>query len=201
MNQQQRSRLFGGLLLILVGGYFLALQLFPDLDEWIGVRFEWPLFVVGSGILLLFLGLISGAPGFVVPASIIGGIGGILYWQNATSNFGSWAYMWTLIPGFVGVGTILLGLLSRSSRRGISEGLKLIVTSAILFGIFASFFGELSIGLQKYWPVLLILYGVLLLVRMIPRRGTRRVVPVSSAAERAAPEIPEIQLEASDEES
>lgn len=197
MNQQERSRLFGGLLVILIGVYFLALQFFPDLDNWFGVRFEWPLFVVGTGVLLLLLGLISGVPGFVVPAAIVGGIGGILYWQNATSNFGSWSYMWTLIPGFVGIGTILLGLLSRSSRRGISEGLKLIITSAILFGVFASFFGELSIGLQKYWPVLLILYGVILLVRMIPRRGTRRVVPVSATPEPAAPEI---QPEAADEE-
>lgn len=198
MNQQQRLRLFGGLLAILVGTYALALQFFPELDNLFGARFEWPFFVVGTGILLLLLGLISGVPGLVVPATIVGGIGGILYWQNAANNFGSWSYMWTLIPGFVGVGTILLGLLSRSSRRGISGGLKLIITSAILFGIFASFFGELSIGLQKYWPVLLILYGVILLVRMIPRRATRREVPVSAEPEPAAPEI---QPEATDEES
>lgn len=198
MNQQQRSRLFGGLVLILLGVYFLAVQLFPDLDNWIGARFEWPLFVIGTGILLLLLGLISGAPGFVVPAAIIGGIGGILYWQNATGDFASWSYMWTLIPGFVGVGTILLGMLSRANRRGIREGLKLILTSAILFGIFASFFGALSFGLLEYWPVLLILYGVILLVRMIPRRTTRQVEPVFSTAE---PAVSEEKLEASDEDS
>lgn len=197
MDQRQRSQLFGGFLFILIGVYFMALEFFPDLDKWFGVRFEWPLFVVGSGILLLLLGLISGAPGFVVPAAIVAGIGGILYWQNATSNFGSWSYVWTLIPGFVGVGTILLGLLSGSNRRGIKEGFKLIISSAILFVIFASFFGALSIGLQKYWPVLLILYGLILLLRMIPRREIRRVVPVSATPEGA---MPEIQPEVSDEE-
>ena len=119
MDQRQRSQLFGGFLFILIGVYFMALEFFPDLDKWFGVRFEWPLFVVGSGILLLLLGLISGAPGFVVPAAIVAGIGGILYWQNATSNFGSWSYVLTLIPGFVGVGTILLGLLSGSHLLGI----------------------------------------------------------------------------------
>jgi hypothetical protein len=41
-----------------------------------------------------------------VAACIIGGIGGILYWQSYTGDWASWAYVWTLIPGFSGIGII-----------------------------------------------------------------------------------------------
>jgi hypothetical protein len=100
-----------------------------------------------------------------VPASIISGIGGILYYQNATGDFASWSYMWTLIPGFVGVGTILAGLLGDHTRRNIGSGLRLLVTSAVMFLIFATFFGGLSILGEYGLPIILILLGVYVLAR------------------------------------
>jgi hypothetical protein len=181
MTQKQRNNFVVGFVLILLGGYFLAVEFVPGLENWIGGRFEWPMLIIGFGLLLFIAGLLSGAPGFAIPASIVSGIGGILYWQNETGNYGSWAYIWTLIPGFVGVGTILLGILSRGNRRGIREGFRLIAISVIMFLLFGSFFGVLESDVFRYWPVLLIFYGLFLLFGMLTRKDGTGIISSSAA--------------------
>lgn len=164
MDASRRSNIVIGLVLLLVGGLFLAVQFFPALGSWLLFRFDWPVYVMLSGVVILLIGLISGVPGMAVPASIIAGIGGLLYWQNATGNWGSWAYAWTLIPGFVGVGIILAGLLGESRRTALRDGGGLVVFSLVLFVIFGTFLGGLNL-LGPYWPVLIILLGLWLLLR------------------------------------
>lgn len=165
---RQRSNLVVGVILLLVGGWFLALQIVPGLGDLLNIEFSWPLFVVGAGLLLLVFGLLVGAPDMAIPASIVGGIGGLLYWQNTTGRWESWAYVWTLIPGFVGVGIILAGLLKGQIRRALVEGVGVLVTSLVLFAIFSSFLGGVNL-FGDYWPVLLILLGLWMLVRVILR--------------------------------
>jgi hypothetical protein len=77
--------------------------------------------------------------------------------------------MWTLIPGFVGVGTVLTGLLGENTRRNLAHGLNLIVISAVLFLIFATFLGGLSILGDYGIAILLILLGVYVLIRGFTR--------------------------------
>ena len=172
--RQNRSTLFLGILLILVGIWLVASQQVPELRQWLEVEFSWPKWTIGAGILIFIIGLIVGAPGMSVPASIVTGIGCILYYQNVNDDFASWAYMWTLIPGFVGVGLILTGLLGENTRMNIGSGLNLIIISAILFLIFGTLLGGLSI-LGPYGPaILLIALGVYILVRGFlrsPKRG------------------------------
>jgi hypothetical protein len=158
MDQSRRFALVFGVVLILLGILFLAGQILPGLWGWVG-ELTWPLIVVGVGVLLLVIGVAANAPGMAVPACIVGGIGCLLYWQNATGDWASWAYAWALIPGFVGVGTILMGLWSGQGKP-VREGAWTVLVSLILFAIFGSFFGGLF-GLGKYWPVLLILLGLL----------------------------------------
>jgi hypothetical protein len=98
-----------------------------------------------------------------VPACIVGGIGMILFWQNQTGNFGSWAYAWTLIPGFAGVGEVLAALLGDRNTAHIRSGLRQIVVSAVLFVVFGSFLGGFRV-LGPYWPVILIAGGLLLIL-------------------------------------
>ncbi len=167
---RQRSNTILGVLLILAGAAFLAQQFYPSLPVWRYFTFSWPWYVVGVGVLLLVLGLLAGAPGMAVPATIVAGIGGLLYWQNATGKWDSWAYAWTLIPGFVGLGIILEGLLGGKFRSGLRAGGSLVVISAILFVVFASFLGGPAL-LGTYWPVLLILFGVWFIIRGFLRRG------------------------------
>jgi len=168
MNRSTRSGLAAGLLLILIGGWFLAVQLFPGLGDWFWDTFDWPFVIIGVGICLLIFGLFAGAPGMAVPASVVTGIGGILAYQNATGDWTSWSYIWSLIPGFVGLGVMLSALLGEGGRDGFRSGLSLVFISAILFLIFSSIMGANPLG--DWWPVLLILLGVWLLIQPLFRR-------------------------------
>lgn len=170
MDQKKRGSLIVGLILILLGGWFLLGQLVPDLQRWIDLQLSWPLIVIGVGVLFLIAGLLAGVPDLAVPAAIIGGIGGLLYWQYETGNWASWAYTWTLIPGFVGVGIVLAGLLANRPRKALREGLNVIIVSLVLFAIFGSFLGGQNI-FGPYWPVLLILLGIWLLIRPFWRQS------------------------------
>lgn len=165
MDRRRKSTLAAGLALILLGGLLLAAQLVPAWPRWL----DWPMIVVGVGVFLLIFGLLVGAPGMAVPACIVSGIGGLLYWQNATGNWKSWAYVWTLIPGFVGVGVILAALLGEGGRAAMNRGLRLVFTSLVLFTVFGSLFGALGF-LGDYWPALLILLGLLILIHSALRR-------------------------------
>jgi hypothetical protein len=154
--------------MILIGGWFLALQIFPEISNWFWGTFDWPFIIVGVGAFLLIFGLVAGAPGMAVPASIVAGIGGILAYQNATGNWESWGYVWSLIPGFVGIGVMLAALLGDGGREGFRSGLTMVFVSIILFLIFSSIFGANPLG--SWWPVLLILLGLWLLIQPLFRK-------------------------------
>jgi len=166
MDRRRRSNLAAGLLLILLGVWFMAVQFVPELRAWMDIEYSWPLIIVGLGVLLLVFGLLIGVPAMAVPACIVGGIGGLLYWQNAMGNWESWAYVWTLIPGFVGVGIVLAGLLGGEIRQAVRGGSWLILISLVLFTVFGSFLGGLG-WLGPYWPILLIALGVLIFARSL----------------------------------
>ncbi len=158
--KQSRTQLALGILLILVGGWFLADRSLPQFHEMLGRFLEWPLNLVGIGALLFILGLVLSAPGMAVPAAIVAGIGGIFYYQQTYGDYTSWSYMWTLIPGFVGVGSILAGLLGDHTAGNLRRGLDLMVISAVLFLVFASLLGGWKL-LGNYGPaILLILLGL-----------------------------------------
>jgi hypothetical protein len=169
MEKRNRTQLVLGLILILVAGWLIVTRINPDLAKIIHLPpFDWPMWVVLSGAMLLVLGLLVGAPGMAIPACIVAGIGGILYYQNATGNWESWAYMWTLIPGFVGLGSILAGILGDDFKQSVHHGLNSLIVSVILFAIFGTFFHAWNIfGVYSaYVPIaLLFLSGIWLIVR------------------------------------
>jgi hypothetical protein len=168
MVQVDRGRIATALVLILLGAWFLTVQLVPGLQAFAFSRESWPLAIVALGLVFAVIGLVTWVPGLLVPASIIGGIGILLYWQNLTDNWESWAYAWTLIPGFVGVGVFLSELMHGRVREALTGGGWLILISAIMFLIFGSFLGG-PLLLGAYWPVLLILLGVIFLVQALVR--------------------------------
>lgn len=173
MTTKQRSRLIAGLLLILAGAFFIFLQLNPAFGRQMAAWVAWPVYVIGVGVLLLILGLLVGDPGMAVPACIVGGIGGLLYYQHATSDWASWRYAWALIPGFVGVGVILEGLFKGRPGMGLRDGGWLLVISGVLFLIFSSITGG-PLDLGVYWPLLLILLGLWLMISALVGRHRRR---------------------------
>lgn len=160
MNKQGRSQLALGVILILLGAWFFLDKSVPAFHDIFEQYTKWPvnMLLIGAGIFIF--GLVLGQPGMSVPAAIVAGLGGIFYYQQTTENFGSWSYMWALIPGFVGVGTVLAGILGENSAQNIKHGLNLMVISAVLFLVFSSFFGGWTL-LGNYGPaILLILLGV-----------------------------------------
>ena len=170
MDIKRRTNLAAGLVLILIGGAFLVAQLVPDAFAWLDPATNWPIFIIGLGVLLLLVGLLTGVPAMAVPACIVGGIGGLLYWQNATGNWTSWAYAWTLIPGFVGIGVILSGLFSGQPRQALRDGGGSIFVSLVMFTIFGYIFGRDAFQ-GILWPILLIGLGAVILIRTIFRLG------------------------------
>jgi len=160
MNKSGRSQLALGIILILIGGWFLLNQTMPEFRDFFEPYTEWPvnMLLIGAGILIIVLA--TGSPGLAVPAAIVAGIGGIFYYQEATGNYGSWSYMWALIPGFIGVGNLLQGLLGENTAYNFKRGLNMMVVSAVLFIVFAAFLGGWNI-LGEFGPaVLLILLGL-----------------------------------------
>ncbi len=168
MDKERRSSLSFALILMALGAWFLAVELVPAVRAIAYGRDTWPLNVVGAGALMLAAGLLTWTTGWAVPACIVGGIGGLLYWQNSTGNWESWAYAWALIPVFVGVGVILAGLLSGRPRDALVGGGWTIFSGLVMFSIFGSFLGGLTL-VGQLWPALLILVGVIILAQAVLR--------------------------------
>ena len=148
----KKGNITGGLILILIGAWFLAVQFVPQLEAW--ASGSWPLTIIGVGAIFLLISILSNIPGLSIPAFIIGGIGGLLYYQNVTGDWNTWAYAWTLIPGFVGLGLLFFSIQTKD-KGTMSAGFILLFITSILFFVFGSFLGAPKQVIQ-FWPVLLI---------------------------------------------
>lgn len=167
---EKRGSIIGGAILILLGIFFLLLQFFPGLAEVFNLSQQWPLIIVGAGVLFL-LGALFGNPSLSVPGMIISGTGLILYYQNSTGNWASWAYIWSLYPIFVGSGIILMQTLQGNWRQGMKEGGGLVVIGIVLYIVFAGFFNGFGF-MGRLWPILIILGGLWLLWKNRPSQST-----------------------------
>lgn len=173
MNRRNRSQLGLGIILILAAAWMIVSRLAPDLNQFLAQAFVWPMWVILAGALILLVGLLLGAPGMAVPACLVAGLGGILYYYNATGNWEEW-YFWLLIPSFVGVGSLLSGLLSGTFRQEVRGALNTIFVSLVLFAIFAALVGKADwLGpYADYLPIgLLFILGLWLILSSLFRRS------------------------------
>ena len=175
----KKGNLTGGLLLILLGVWFLAVQLIPQLSAWTAGK--WSLIIIGVGVIFLIVSILNNVPGLSIPAFIIGGLGGLFYYQNVTGDWGSWAYAWTLIPGFVGVGLLFFSVQAKDKGTRIA-GFILLFISAALFFAFGSFLGAPKQIIQ-YWPIMLIILGANSMFRAIFGHRKVQVVEASEPVE------------------
>lgn len=174
MNTRGRSQLALGVILILLGAWFLLDKTMPAFHDFFDEYTRWPVNLLLIGGAIFIVGLVLGQPGLAVPAAIVAGIGGIFYYQETTGRYDTWSYMWTLIPGFVGVGSLLSGILGDSPAHNMKRGLNLMVVSAVLFLVFSAFLGGWNI-LGDFGPaVLLILLGLWVLGSGLYRTYRRR---------------------------
>ncbi len=166
-NRSQRI----GIALIVIG----ALVIFGrNLD--LG-NFAWPLFVVLPGVVMLVMAFLGGdnATGLAIPGSVMTTIGLVLFVQNLTGYFQSWAYVWSLIVVAAGVGIFLQSALTHDNK-GEREGLRVATVGLVLFAAFGSLFEFVIFdGLSSTWlgrwmlPLALIIGGLVLLARRSPK--------------------------------
>jgi hypothetical protein len=173
MEKKNRTQLVLGILLILAAAWLILSQVKPEWTNWLHLTFDWPVWIMLSGAGLLLIGLATGNSEMAVPACIVAGIGGILYYQNATNDWASWSYMWTLLPGLGGLGSLLSALISGNLKQEGRQAVNTIFVSVVLFAIFASIFGGLKIfGPYKDYALigLLFVFGLWLILRGIFRK-------------------------------
>lgn len=169
--RKRRGSLVAGFLLVLIGGGLLINTYYPTfLDQIVPASFTWPWWVIGTGLLFLFMALLTGTGGLAIPGSIICTIGAILYYQNQTGDWESWAFIWALIPASVGLGMIIMAFIDADTEP-LRGGLWLITINLVIFLIFWFAFRRDSVFLAQYWPVLLIAAGVVILIQaFLPRK-------------------------------
>lgn len=126
----------------------------------------WPAIIIGFGSIFLLVAFFSGVHAQALPGVIIGGIGVLLAWQNATGQWASWTYTWTLIPAFVGLG-LIVGFLRRRGARTV--GLWMLGWSLVTFFIFALIFSGNGLY-RRFWPLALVLVGLIILGQSLFKR-------------------------------
>jgi hypothetical protein len=149
----------------------------------------WPMFILVPGLVLLGIAYGGGRTGAAmsIPAMIVTGTGALLFIQNLTGYWESWAYAWTLFGVFLGMGFMLMGQrLDDPSLHRVGRGF--VQVSLMAFAAFAFFF-EVIIGigggLGPVGALILIGLGLFLLARN--REGQRSLVafdPHSAKAKR-----------------
>jgi len=176
-SQRNAGALVGGSLLIIFGLLALAGQLFRGFNFW---NTFWPFFIIGFG-LLFFVGMFAGGrsvSGLAIPGTIITTIGLMLFYQNITGHWESWAYGWTVILMAVGLGIFIMGIWGQNATQR-AAGLRVLRIGLILFIIFGAFFELIftsgtPFGLRSIlFPVALILLGLYLIITRFGRQQNR----------------------------
>ncbi len=159
-----------GVALILLGGFFLVVQLggqdFADLG--------WPLFIIIPGVILYVVGFIVGGrngSGFAIAGSIVTMVGIVLALQNATDAWASWAYAWALVgPAAAGFGMLTYGLVYRYEdliRGGLSSlgvGIALFIVGFFFFEGVLGLSGDAVPQVRDAFPYASIGLGAVLIV-------------------------------------
>jgi hypothetical protein len=178
--KRNTGMLVAGAILIGIGLLSLAQQIFRGFQFW---SYMWPFIIIGVGG-MFFIGMFVGGKslaGLAIPGSIIGGLGVMMFLQNLTSHWESWAYSWTILLVLVGLGIFIMGLYQENEHNR-QSGLRIMRVGAILFIIFGGFF-ELVFstfqrtGVGQYiFPALLVVLGVYLVVVRSGLLGSKKDV-------------------------
>jgi hypothetical protein len=161
-DQKRGSVVVGGILII-IGAIFLFVNVFH-----INFGEIWPIifFIIGAGFYLPVLLMPRdrrNLASFLIPGTILFGLGTIFFYNIITDNWGSWAYIWTLIPASVGLGLLLAARVGNWGGDTMKVGFWMLVISTGVCLILAAFFGGGNAGLVG--AILLIVLGVFLLIQ------------------------------------
>lgn len=162
-----RGSIVAGGILILIGAIFLFVNVFQ-----INFGQVWPIifFIIGAGFYLPVLLMPrdrTNLAGLLIPGTILFGLGTIFFYNVFSDNWGSWAYIWALIPASVGLGLLLAARVGHWGGDTMKAGFWMFVISVGVCLILATFFGGGNAGLIG--AILLIALGAFLLIQSIRR--------------------------------
>ena len=166
-TRDTRGSIVVGGILVVIGAIFLFVNVFRiDFGD------IWPVifFIIGAGFYLPVLLMPRdrrNLAGLLIPGTILFGLGAIFFYNILADNWGSWAYIWTLIPASVGLGMLLAARVGNWGGDTLKVGFWMFVISTGVCLILAAFFGGGNAGLIG--AILLIVLGVFLLIRSIRR--------------------------------
>jgi hypothetical protein len=187
-KQINRNRIIVGVVLIMIGLFFMFSQFLKAVFNIRIGTYTWPLAVLLPGLLLYLMAFITDektSKGLVVAGSLIGSLGLVLAFQNLTGLWASWAYAWSLIfPTGVGAGQMIYATL-RGDSDLMEDGWGLFKVGGVIFLIGMVFF-ELVIGLSGFrffglrgfcFPALVIFAGLAIIaINLLPgRRGSQQI--------------------------
>jgi hypothetical protein len=199
-EQHERNTRALGLLLLGVGAWILIARFIHiDLGSWL-----WPFWIIVPGGLIIALGFRDthrSNEGLVIFGSIVAVTGIILFVQNITGQWQSWAYAWALLfPGSIGLGQYLWGKRTGNAAAVRSAG-KTIQVAVVLFIAFGIFF-EVVLGISGFRlgaagrivvPVLLIAAGATIYVTSMTGGHGSAVQPQDPPQVTSTPPQPPIQ--------
>jgi hypothetical protein len=107
--------------------FSVVLSLFSEA----GLRVSWPAYIIIFGLALFLLGFFLSASWLAILSTIVTGFGTIFLYQDLTGNWASWSYLWPFIPGFVGLGIVFSGLLSKK-RSSVRIGWIVLIVGMVL---------------------------------------------------------------------
>lgn len=172
MDKRQRAVIGAGGIAILLGVLVIVGSFLPPGSRLV----SWPLIIVGIGAAFLLFAAGTSAVGLVIPGAIVLGLGCLLYVQTLAGWWGSWAFAWALIPGFVGLGLLGFDRMTRASSGVRTTSYILLSVSAVLFLVFAA-----AIGRHAWaWIVLgagLVAAGVLVVLRALKAGAAPKQAP------------------------
>ncbi len=162
-----RGSIIAGGILILIGAVFLVVNvLHIDFGK------IWPIifFIIAAGFylpVLLMPNERKNLSGLLIPGTILAGLGVIFFYNTLSDNWGSWAYLWALIPASVGLGLLLAARVGEWGGDTMKVGFWMFVISTAVCLILAAFFGGGNAG--AVGAILLIGLGIYLLIQSLRR--------------------------------
>jgi hypothetical protein len=157
----RRRQVIAGLILVVVGGLLLAGQWWPDVGRYVPLA-------VGLGLLAAFV--VTRQYGWLVAGCIVGGVGvGVVL---ASSTSGNTAGGWMLVA--LGGGFLAIWVVSLVLRLAEHHWWPLIPGGILsVVGVLVMAGGEAR-RLLEWWPIILVLIGVVILIQAFTSRREPR---------------------------
>jgi hypothetical protein len=165
-----------GVVLILTGVIYLAIELIPRLSQIDVAHYGWPVFVLVPGVALVGVaGAVPEASGLCVPGAIVIMVGLVLFVQNVFDLFATATYAWALVtPGGIGLGMWLQGSVDQQATLR-SRGARTLGTGFVIFLVSALFFETVHVSGVVFPLLIRLLLGISIVgvgVSVVMRRST-----------------------------